>query len=115
MKSIGTYEWAGVFADGRDPDAGGASHAYKVRLADGADVASVQYQRGARNLPDSVVGVLDEHLLMIVMDRLRAFQAGPFAHESNARALAYIEAASHALKERAAERRARGVLGRNEK
>ena len=42
MKSIGTYEWAGVFADGRDPDAGGASHAYKVRLADGADVASVQ-------------------------------------------------------------------------
>ena len=52
---------------------------------------------------------------MILRDRLRDFEAGPLAHPATGRALAYIEAASHALKERAAERRARGVLGRNEK
>ena len=114
MRHIGEYEWGNVYADKRDPNAGGASHHYRVYLDDG-QVCDVQFQHGPRLVEGSASGVLDEHLLMILRDRMEAFQKGPFAHPSNARALAYIEAASCALRERAAERRARGVLGKNER
>jgi|TARA_R100000501_G_C2585775_1_gene87429 hypothetical protein len=113
--SVGEHEWGAVWADGRDPDAGGASHHYEVRGPDGEVYVSVRFQHGPRALDSSAQGALDEHLFMVSMDRLRAFQEGPFAHPSNERALAYVEAASSALRERAAERRARGVLGKNEK
>lgn len=115
LTCIGEYEWGSVWADDRDPNAGGASHWYEVRGPTGDIYMTVQFQHGPRAVEDSVRGALDEHLFMISADRLRAFQAGPFAHPSNERALAYVEAASMGLKERAAERRARGVLGKNEK
>ena len=114
LHRIGEYEWGTVWADERDPNAGGASHHYEIRL-DNGDRCVVQFQHGPRAVAGSIKGILDEHLFQISMDRLRSFQAGPFAHPSNDRALAYIEAASHAMRERAAERRARGVLGKNEK
>ena len=52
--------------------------------------------------------------MMILRARLAACQQGPFAEPANARAHAYISAASAALRERAEGRRARGVLGTNQ-
>ena len=114
MHCVGEYEWGTIYADERDPNAGGASHEYRIHL-DNGEVQEIRFQHGPRNVDGSARGILDEHLFQVSMDRLRAVEAGPFAHPSNARALAYIEAAAAALRERAAERRARGVLGKNEK
>ena len=114
MYYVGEYEWGTIYANDRDPNAGGASHEYRIHL-DNGEVQEIRFQHGPRNVEGSTRGILDEHLIQVLADRLRAFQAGPFAHPSDARALAHIEAASAALRERAAERRARGVLGKNEK
>lgn len=119
LNFVGRYEWGEVRADAPDPNAGGASHHYEIRccaVPDGPLVTTtIQFQHGPRAVEGSTLGILDEHLLMIIADRMRAFEAGPFAHPANARVLAYVSAASAALRERAEERRARGVLGKNEK
>ena len=52
-------------------------------------------------------------LLAIVIDRLRAFQAGPFACRENALALTKIEEAQHWLLHRTRARMTRGVEGKN--
>lgn len=114
MHVVGRYEWAEVRANERDPNAGGASHEYRIALDEGGGTA-ILFQHGPRSEATSIRGVLDEHLLMIVADRLEAFQAGPFAHPSNLDALDHVQAARKVLKERAEERRVRGVLGKNEK
>ena len=120
MHKIDSYEWCDVWADDRDPNAGGASHKYEVRhyppLEGGAyhTYAIAEYQHGPRNVEGSERGCLDDHVLAIAEDRLEAFQAGPFAHAKNAEALEHVRAARTALRERAEERRARGVLGKNE-
>lgn len=119
MKKIYSYEWCEVWADERDPNAGGASHEYRV---DGWPLkpddpipgyAEVNFQHGPRGVEGSKRGCLDDHILAIVEDRMAGFQAGPFAHPKNAEALEHIQAARTALRERAEERRARGVLGEN--
>jgi len=117
MHKIDAYEWGEVWADKRDPNAGGASHYYCVLLtedgADPAQFASVRFQQGPRNVATSLVGALDDHILAIVEDRLRGFQDGLFPCEANSEALRHIDAARVALRTRAEERRARGVLGKN--
>lgn len=124
MNKISEYEWCSVWCDERDAKAGGASHRYMIigpsdsggGPLDNAPVfANVQFQHGPRLAPDSTRGALDDSLLAIAQDRLEAFQAGPFAHESNQAALDHIKAARKALSDRAEERRSRGVLGKNEK
>ncbi len=52
-------------------------------------------------------------LRVIVIDRLRWFQAGPFACRENALALTKIEEALHWLRYRTAERKARKFEGTN--
>jgi hypothetical protein len=56
-------------------------------------------------------GLTHESLLAIVIDRLQAFQKGPFACRENALALTKIEEAMHWLHHRTAARVARGVEG----
>ena len=119
MHFVSSYEWCEAWADERDPNAGGASHKYEVRhyppLAGGAyyTYAELSFQHGPRNVAGSTVGCLDDHVLAIEIDRMRAFQDGPFACDANAEALNHLEAAQRILRERAEERRARGVLGKN--
>jgi hypothetical protein len=60
-----------------------------------------------------VNGCHQEDLLAIVIDRLRSFQAGPFACRENALALTKIEEAMHWLNHRTSERKNRGVEGTN--
>jgi hypothetical protein len=101
-----------ITCDQRDPAAGGASHEYRITI--GTDcVAAVDFQHGPRGPDGRLTGCIDAALLAIEIDRLEAFQAGPFAHESNARALGHVRDALDILRSRAAERKARGVLGRN--
>lgn len=107
------------------PGAGGACHRYDITGFDALGnpsatapdgyVASfsrmvVLFQNGPIK-EAGVNGITQEVLLAIVADRLRSFQAGKYACEANARALAHVEAALDQLKERTMARIAGGVEG----
>lgn len=91
------------------PGAGNASHVYDVVLPNG-HVTTIKFQNGpiAEN---GVNGLTQEILLEIVADRLRSFQAGPFACEENGNALGFVEEAMAVLHDRTKKRMARGVEG----
>lgn len=107
------------------PGSGGANHLYMIegfdtssnasdpftsRHGQPAKHATVLFQNGP--IPEvGVNGVTHEALLAIVADRLRSFQAGPFACKANACALTHIEEAQHWLQQRTIERMRRGVEG----
>jgi hypothetical protein len=98
-----------------DPGAGGACHEYRV-YAEGAsavDLARVKFQKGPI-LEGGVNGCQNEDLLAIVIDRLQGFQGGEFACRENAIALTKLEEVLMWLNKRTADRRNRGVEGRNE-
>lgn len=96
-----------------EPGAGGANHLYEVsgyRGQSGHEGVLIEFQNG----PIAEVGVnglTQEVLLAIVVDRLRSFQAGPFACRENALALTKIEEAQHWLQQRTLARMRRGVEG----
>lgn len=108
-----------------EPGAGGANHLYQVsgfdtstnascpfvgRYGKPSDHTTILFQNGA--IPEAGVnGVTQEALLAIVIDRLEAFQRGPFACEENARALQYATGALEWLKMRTRARMERGVEG----
>lgn len=108
-----------------EPGAGGAQHRYTIsgmntasnpsdpfveRHGQPAEHATVLFQNGP--IPEvGVNGVTHEALLAIVADRLRAFQAGPYACRENALALTKIEEAMHWLHHRTRARMDRGVEG----
>lgn len=106
-------------ADAEGP--GGAHHEYHIVLNDTSekdvanDVVVIQLQKGPRKEKDSIHGVIDSDLLEIVRDRLKSFQAGPFASRENACALTHIEEALMWLNRRVEDRIERNVLGKNVK
>lgn len=105
-----------------EPGAGGANHRYEISGFDDLTNPSankgqqdpnglvVVFQNGPIN-EHGVNGVTQEVLLAVVVDRLRSFQAGPFACRENALALTKIEEAQHWLHHRTLARMARGVEG----
>ena len=100
--------------------AGNANHEYDIYPAadfgeDSEPLAVIQFQHGARKLPDSIHGVLDTDLLEIVRDRLKGFQSGEFSSRENACALTHIEEALMWLNRRVEDRIERNVLGTNTK
>jgi hypothetical protein len=101
-----------------EPGAGGANHVYQVRGYHAKDVDEtetvIRFQNGPIN-EAGVNGMTQEVLLAIVADRLRSFQAGPYACRENALALTKIEEAQHWLHSRTLARMARGVEGTHEK
>ena len=97
---------------------GAAYHTYLVNFVgtneeDGG--VMVEFQRGPRKDPDSRHGVLDNDLLEIVRDRLKAFQNGPMATRENEIALQHIETALLWMAKRADDRAERNVLGTMQK
>lgn len=108
-----------------EPGSGGANHLYHitgfnsetnpsdpwtVRHGAPATHSTILFQNGP--IPEvGVNGVTQEVLLAIVADRLRSFQAGPFASRENALALTKIEEAMHWLHQRTISRMRRGVEG----
>ena len=97
-----------------EPGAGGANHEYRIKGPveyDHQIGVNISFQNGPIG-ENGVNGVTQEALLAIVIDRLRAFQAGPFACRENALALTKIEEAQHWLLHRTRERMVRGVEGK---
>jgi len=108
-----------------EPGSGGASHLYMIEGFDTASNASDPFvaRHGSparhstvlfQNGPIAEVGtngVTHEALLAIIVDRMRSFQAGPYACRENAIALTKIEEALHWLHHRTRARMARGVEG----
>lgn len=98
---------------------GGANHSYRIKSVDDNSVdplnalGVIQFQNGARKLPDSIHGVLDGDLLEIVRHRLQCFQQGPFSSHENAVALTHIEEALMWMNRRVEDRIERNVLGTN--
>jgi hypothetical protein len=80
-------------------------------IVKGLSVAEIVFQNGPRKEETSVHGVLDPDLLEIVRDRLKAFQAGPYATRENACALTHIEEALFWMNKRVEDRIERNVLG----
>jgi hypothetical protein len=75
-------------------------------------VADIQFQQGPRDQPGSRPGVLDSVLLAVVLDRLQAFQAGPYPSRENAIIITKLEECLHWSRARADARAARGALGK---
>lgn len=98
---------------------GGAYHEYSINAnpqeTDARTMGIIKFQNGARNLEDSVHGVLDTDLLEIVRHRLQCFQQGDFATRENAIALTHIEEALLWMNKRVEDRIERNVLGTNNK
>lgn len=104
---------------------GGASHHYYVTAPQSAytpaipegyqrkdDFALIHFQEGPVQA-NGINGCQVEDLLLICIDRLTSFQAGPYPCDENSKALALCQAALSALNRRTADRAARGVEGRD--
>lgn len=116
---FGLNDRIAITADERDPNAGGASHHYQAEIDVGGGytraVLDVQFQHGPRDVEGSKPGATEAVLLAVLIDRLRAFQAGPFACRENAIALTKLEEAHQWIGQRARDRARRGVLRKNVK
>lgn len=100
------------------PGAGGACHEYEIRWEPKTTAEKSQIAISFQNGPIKEAGVngtTQEALLAIIIDRLRSFQAGPFACRENAIALTKIEEALMWLQRRTVARIKRGVEGTNQK
>jgi hypothetical protein len=115
----GLSESLRIECDGPGP--GGASHHYVVFVSGATHddpeqvVAQIRFQEGPRLVEGSIPGVIEGVLYAILIDRLRAFQAGPFACRENAIQLTHLEEALMWAKERTHARAKRGVLGTMQK
>jgi hypothetical protein len=97
---------------------GGACHVYEIHadesvcvLRPGVTVHTlIQFQKGPIQ-EAGINGISQEALLAVVIDRLRDFQAGPYACRENALALTNLEQAIMWLQKRTRDRLARGVEG----
>ena len=109
-----------------EPGDGGANHRYWIEGFDTktndsdpikqepTKLLEILFQNGP--IPEKGVnGITQEALLAIVIDRLRCFQAGPFACRENALALTKCEEALHWLHHRTQARMRRGVEGTHAK
>lgn len=111
------------------PGAGGANHRYEITGFDTGSNPSAADPQGFKSsftkqvllfqngpIPEAGVnGITQEVLIAICIDRLRSFQAGPYACRENALALTKLEEAQHWLHSRTRARMARGVEGTHQK
>lgn len=93
-----------------EPGAGGANHRYLMQFPGGVGQC-IDFQNGPI-AEAGVNGITQEALIAICIDRLRSFQAGPFACRENALALTKLEEAMHWLHARTRDRQWRGVEGK---
>lgn len=98
-----------------EPGQGGACHEYLMVLEASADgsckgALKIRFQNGPIK-ECGFNGFSQEALLAIVEDRMKSFQAGPYACRENAIALTKIQEAMHWMHHRTRERLARGVEG----
>ncbi len=97
---------------------GNANHEYMILTAHEKGepcekLGEVSFQNGPIK-EAGVNGVMNEDLIAIVIDRMEGFQSGDYACDANQHALAHLENALTALRERTNEREVRGVEGTND-
>ncbi len=100
-----------------EPGAGGANHKYLIEFTDNDGQVNrlhVSFQNGPIK-ESGVNGITGEALMAIQIDRLRSFQAGPYACRENAVALTKLEESLMWLQRRTVARIKRGVEGTMEK
>lgn len=100
-----------------EPGAGGANHAYAITWTDKDSTQQcrlIDFQNGPIK-EAGVNGITGEALLAIEIDRLRSFQAGPYACRENAIALTHFEEGLMWLQRRTVSRIKRGVEGTHQK
>jgi hydrogenase maturation factor len=106
-----------------EPGQGGACHHYRmthpgptgpINPNGDPSYSEVYFQNGPIGAV-GVNGISQEALLAIVEDRLKSFQAGPYACQANADALFHVGMAIETLHKRTRERLARGVEGTHQK
>ena len=120
------------------PGSGGANHVYRVsgyqvpRNSEGENGPYDEWIEARINNAEQVIetylvfqngpiaevgvnGITHEALLAVLIDRLAAFQDGPFKNDFNAAALNHLVHAQTALQARTLERMSRGVEGTHEK
>ena len=78
------------------PGVGGAAHHYEIFTQPDGDemgisLCNINFQEG-RVADVGVNGIQHEDIMMIMIDRLRSFQKGPYACDGNVRALVMLEA-----------------------
>lgn len=93
-----------------EPDKSGAAHCYQATI-EAAPVLVIQFQKGPRNEPASIPGATEASVIAVLIDRLRGFQAGPYACRENAIILTKLEECLMWTRARADARARRGVLG----
>lgn len=108
-----------------EPGQGGANHEYEIHLTaePGEGSPKITAEKWQQNISfqngpiqeAGINGVSNEALLAIVIDRLRSFQAGPYACRENDVALSQAENSLMWLQKRTRDRMARGVEGTNAK
>lgn len=100
-----------------EPGHGGACHSYDITI-NGQEgflkTFCIHFQEGPIQ-EHGVNGISGESLIAVNIDRLRGFQAGPYASADNAEALHHLEMAMLALQRRTLKRIARGVEGTHQK
>jgi hypothetical protein len=91
-----------------------ACHKYEIVLAENRNqvACTIDFQNGPIQ-ERGVNGVQNEDLLAVVIHRLQGFQSGSFSCRENAIALTKIQEALMWLEKRTADRKARGVEGKN--
>ncbi len=93
------------------PSHGGAHHDYMVSVpGENNLLCSIRFQNGPIK-EFGINGVTQEILMAVCIDRLRSFQAGPYACRENAIALTKLEESLMWLQKRTRAREARGVEG----
>lgn len=114
-KVNGLNEALEIHADERG--SGNASHHYTIFIPDSVELkpgVTVHVDLSFQNGPIGEVGfngISNEALLAVLIDRMRGFQAGPYASRENALALTAMEEALMWLQKRTRDRMARGVEG----
>jgi hypothetical protein len=84
-----------------DPGAGGETNCYLVAaIPAGEGFGQVLQFQDAPISHVGVNGLTNEVLIAIVLDRLRCFQAGPYASQDNVLAIEHLEAGLETLKNR---------------
>lgn len=92
-----------------EPGSGGANHHYLIE--GGVAVPTFIHFQDGPIKEAGVNGITHEALLAILEDRLKSFQAGPYACIENEMALAGVQLVQYWLRQRTKNREARGVEG----
>lgn len=109
-----------IQSDDRDPNGGNSAHVYDLFMVEDPNavpvqIGFIQFQHGPRGVKGSKAGATEAAILAILIDRLEGFQAGPYACGENTAQLLHLRIALALTKQRADERAARGVLGKNKR